>query len=632
MLAAFQEGKMPAATATDSEAQGKIDEIAKKIAAKIEMAVKHHTKKVVNSETLEEEILHDNDEIYKEATGADKTCTDDDSAKRYVFSDIVKAAAEVIVKSRSVINEADDIIKALEDAWTELGDEDLKSSLKANPGDKAELIVKATSKEEIPALEHNFVRVAYVYYQGSYVPVGKDGDDWKKITGFKRDEEGNLLKDDDGNLIPETEGEAFNADYVNEKVDCTSVNAVKVYLCTNDGCSETKLENVEHRERHAWQEETIPATCDSPAQTRKYCLYCDEESVVTDGQKLEHEFEFVEKRPATCSKAGIKVKICKHCGLVDESTYQTIETLPHKDVPVNEAPTCLEPGRRGNVCSVCDRFEGEILDPLGHDYVETVVEPTCTEQGYTTAVCSRCGEKKEPYNYVHSAGHQYGETQNAPASCEKGSYTFEQCKICGYKKIYNEIDNALGHSMKTDPAKAATCTADGYTERKYCTRCGYVEKESTVIAALGHARENIPYKAATCTADGNEAYVRCSRCGIELKKKVVIPKTNHLWKDIPAVEATCETAGSTAGRICEYCNEYDIVPQLKPATGHNWSKAKITKEATAFRKGIKEYTCDNCGGKREEEYELTFFEKILWVLTFVFSLPIKLMARLNGDA
>ena len=99
------------------------------------------------------------------------------------------------------------------------------------------------------------------------------------------------------------------------------------------------------------------------------------------------------------------------------------------------------------------------------DKVQVVIAATCTEQG---AVQSRC------------------------ADCDK--------------LISQTFTAPLGHTMViTTPAKAPTCTENGYTQAGYCTVCGYNEV-STVIPATGH---NFGNNSANCLVCGtaNPNYV-----------------------------------------------------------------------------------------------------------------------------
>ena len=660
VLKAFQQGVFEEATPT--EGTPTIEKVEENIYNIFATAVKHHGKWRVNIETLDEYFMLDEayyKEVYpKVAEGCIGEATGSDA--RYVFEEIVKGAVKNLIEKDNtddikVDNTADDIIKALEDAWTSLGDEAIKDALKDVDGKPAELTNKAIATETVAPLKHNFVRVPYVVKTKSengvavidYVPVGKNADAWYKITGFEKDENGELKKDDNGDLIPVLATGSDAATYTDaqviKKVDCTKGDGIKLYVCTNTyadttynttECMEEKTETVSKRQEHDFVTETVEATCEEGKYEIKRCKYCDIESeklYIGDEAGLGHDMQPYVVREATCSKAGIEVMKCSRCDYKDKKTYKTVQPLPHTWSIVSVPAKCLEDGKEGKECAVCGYFEGEIIPALGHDYVEEIVAPTCTEPGYTTATCSRCGDTKAPYNQVPPAGHQYGETLNMAATCTKGSYSYKLCKVCGYEKVYNEIDNALGHSMTTIAAKAATCTADGYTEKVYCSRCDYVEKESTVIKATGHTPKNVPYKASSCTEDGNEAYVVCSKCGTELEKKVVLPKTGHHWKTTPGFEATCETAGQTDSTVCEICGEYQKAPVTIPAKGHSWGAGKIIKEALLTGNDIKEFTCSVCGQTKQEEIPVKWYQRLIRIILYIFSLPFKLMARANGE-
>ena len=72
---------------------------------------------------------------------------------------------------------------------------------------------------------------------------------------------------------------------------------------------------------------------------------------------------------------------------------------------------------------------------------------------------------------------------------------------------------ALGHTEVTDAAVAATCTAAGKTEGKYCSVCDAVLVAQEEVAALGHNFGEYVYNNdATTDTDGTET-ATCSRCG-----------------------------------------------------------------------------------------------------------------------
>ena len=132
------------------------------------------------------------------------------------------------------------------------------------------------------------------------------------------------------------------------------------------------------------------------------------------------------------------------------------------------------------------------------DKVQVVIAATCTEQG---AVQSRC------------------------ADCDK--------------LISQTFTAPLGHTMViTTPAKAPTCTENGYTQAGYCTVCGYNEV-STVIPATGH---NFGNNSANCLVCGtaNPNYVAPTPTPTQptqTSKPVAKPKSAKIKKVKPAKKA-----------------------------------------------------------------------------------------------
>ena len=107
-------------------------------------------------------------------------------------------------------------------------------------------------------------------------------------------------------------------------------------------------------------------------------------------------------------------------------------------------------------------------------------------------------------------------------TCESaGSVQYWHCEECGNdyideegsERIEDVTIDMLPHIEVTEAGKPATCTEDGYTERKYCRSCGEEIAAREVIPALGH---EIPeggfsvVKEAGCTEEGLETCV-CAR-------------------------------------------------------------------------------------------------------------------------
>ena len=600
LLAAYRAGK-------DLSVEADSAALKEELTEELKLAITKYGKEGLDKDG-NEAFLFDIDQIV-EARGlasADEFFTAESTA-RFEFKELCEKAIELFLEDPNheyVIITTEQLIALFEQAWYDLGTEEMEEVVLNTPADVVKRVTdQALAKKVIPELGHDYVRVPYIQVNTEFIPVCKvDGEDgWYRIQGY--DEAGEPLAeitDEDGNVITEKElipGEAVT--YVN----CIEGDGNMIYQCRR--CMKLDDPKLVKQGSHDLKTKHFAPTCYEDGYDHTYCTKCDYFVDTVTEIHLTHNFVETTIKESTCSKAGIKVKICSYCGLVDTATYQTLATLPHQDSNVNEIATCSEPGRVGVVCSVCGRFDGQVIDALGHDYKDTVVEPTCTELGYTVATCSRCGDTKAASNYVPAAGHQYGKAINMAATCDTGSYTYEECRICGYKKIYNEKNDALGHEMVTKSAKAATCLENGYTERIYCSRpgCSYVQKESKVLPALGHT----PGAGPTCTKPQ-----KCIRCDYIFKKA--------LGHTPDRSKATC-----TEDKTCTRC-----LTVLEKATGHSYGEWVTTKEYTAFRNGEKARTCSKCGAVETAKIVPNIFQRIIWIFTHFLDIILALLGRANN--
>lgn len=68
-----------------------------------------------------------------------------------------------------------------------------------------------------------------------------------------------------------------------------------------------------------------------------------------------------------------------------------------------------------------------------------------------------------------------------------------------------------------------------------------------------------------------------------------------------AVAATCTHTGLTEGKHCSVCGEVLVKQEVIAATGHRWDGGTVTKPATVSSTGIRTYTCNICGARKNEE-------------------------------
>lgn len=139
------------------------------------------------------------------------------------------------------------------------------------------------------------------------------------------------------------------------------------------------------------------------------------------------------------------------------------------------------------------------LDHAAED-LATVVIPgkaaTCTEDGVEDAyACADCGYIVSGGAVIEADGHDYSEKITKAATCtEEGVKTFT-CADCG--DTYTESIAKIAHKYGEWKTKtAATCTADGVSERK----CSCGKAETKAIPATGHTDGNTDYVCDTCGA------------------------------------------------------------------------------------------------------------------------------------
>lgn len=271
--------------------------------------------------------------------------------------------------------------------------------------------------------------------------------------------------------------------------------------------------------------------------------------------------------------------------------------------PVKE--TCTTNGREegGIYCTLCNAVivKPVVIPATGHNYSEHValVNPTCTETGVADFhYCSNDGCTSAIYTVMM-------DTEDAMGMSAVGA-TFTIVKKDGAidmeKLPVEAVIPALGHDEVEVPTKPATCEADGYTGGVICERCKVTIKEETVLKATGHSMtvEVEPAKAPTCTEDGYKALMKCANPGCtktEGGKTATVAKLGHDYANatyIPGTPATCGEDGKTEAYKCGRCDEFIIEHKVIPATGkHTWLFTKDGKQANKTVTELKagEYLC-----------------------------------------
>ena len=198
-----------------------------------------------------------------------------------------------------------------------------------------------------------------------------------------------------------------------------------------------------------------------------------------------------------------------------------------------------------------------------------------------------------------------GKVSKAASCVAKGEKTFT-CTVCGTTKTVKIAKDAKKHTGGTEirNSKAATCGTDGYTGDTFCKGCGVKISSGKTIPATGEHTWNSGKitKAATCTANGVKTYT-CTVC--KTTKTGRVAKSAHKLNKTEAKAPTCTADGNVEYYTCSVCKKTfsdakgskEIKEVSVKATGHSFGKWKITKEATATEDGIETRKCSNCGKK-----------------------------------
>lgn len=326
------------------------------------------------------------------------------------------------------------------------------------------------------------------------------------------------------------------------------------------------------------------------------CVVCGEILSTESIPAVGHSFgEWVETKPATCTKSGEETRTCT-CGATETRDIAPTGHTYGKWVETT-APTCTKPGEETRTCSVCGNEEKREISATGHapsEEWEQTIDPTCTEPGEEVNKCKVCGGVLDTRT-VPATGHTPGEwTVVTEPTCTENGEKEAYCEVCGEK--FREAIPATGHtpSEEWEQTIAPTCTEPGEEVNK-CEVCGEV-LDTRTVPATGHTPgEWNVVTEPTCTDDGEkEAY--CEVCGERFTE--VISATGHTageWEII--TPATCTTNGERK-TTCEVCGaEYtDTIP----ATGHQYGEWTVIKEATETEAGLKERVCEVCGEKDSE--------------------------------
>lgn len=150
--------------------------------------------------------------------------------------------------------------------------------------------------------------------------------------------------------------------------------------------------------------------------------------------------------------------------------------------------------------------------------------------------------------------------QNEHTGGKADCHTKAICAVCG--ESYGEFD-AANHTGGTEVrgAKAATCTADGYTGDTYCKGCGAKLESGAVLPQRHPMLTKVEEQAATAEQTGTKAHWHCATCNGDFADaagtqklaaaELTIPKLTVEKKDDKKAEAGKDEAKKASPKTAD---------------------------------------------------------------------------------
>ena len=167
-----------------------------------------------------------------------------------------------------------------------------------------------------------------------------------------------------------------------------------IYSCE---CGEIKREDIPAL-GHNWSNwKTITkATCTKNGVRFRICSRCGQKQKRTIKATGKHKYKWKIVKKPTCGKIGIRQKVCTVCG--HKGIKKKIaKTGKHKfgKWKVTKKPTCTKVGQRTRTCSVCGKKQKIKIKATGHDWDDGVVTKPAgfLESGIKTYTCKKCGKE-----------------------------------------------------------------------------------------------------------------------------------------------------------------------------------------------------------------------------------------------
>ena len=159
---------------------------------------------------------------------------------------------------------------------------------------------------------------------------------------------------------------------------------------------------------------------------------CGDTNTSTDCSKGHSFGDWTTETYASCTSAGLKVRVCQNCSYEEEFV-----TEGHKwsEWEITSVGTCNDDSISERECSACGKKEEETVPGDGHNFSEwgtdLVGDPfiknaTCEETGYIGRECIDCGEQE--FQTTDALGHTWG-AWDVVGSCATGATKTRVCSV-----------------------------------------------------------------------------------------------------------------------------------------------------------------------------------------------------------
>ncbi len=290
-------------------------------------------------------------------------------------------------------------------------------------------------------------------------------------------------------------GHDFENWRVTTKASCTSAGT-KVRTCRRYGCHKEEKATIPITHEYDSWKVTKKATCTKKGTKTRICKkYGCKHTETQDIPKIAHSYSWEYDYPTSCTLDGIKRYKCKGCDHVKDTKPLKAPGHDFDKWRVSQAATCSKKGVKTRICKKCHKEEKKEIDKKDHSYSWVTTDPTCTADGYKKKTCKNCKHVADTQK-LPKLGHSYGKWESIiPATCEKDGSKTRTCTRTGCRKQEKEVLKATGHKWQYKTTQKANEYSNG-TEQQFCSVCskkGQIKQTPAVDFSVAPNGNSLPF-------------------------------------------------------------------------------------------------------------------------------------------